>query len=130
MANHQTYMRLISSGRWRALRRKALARHPACVRCESQGRITVATEVHHVVPCEGAATEAEMKRLMFDPHNLMPVCHACHVELHKEMGRSGKAHAARKREEERRRFERLFLGTSSSAATEETERNKGERPPG
>lgn len=110
MANHQTYMRLISSGRWRALRRKALARHPACVRCESQGRITVATEVHHVVPCEGAATEAEMKRLMFDPHNLMPVCHACHVELHKEMGRSGKEATRRLNEMRVNEINRRFFG--------------------
>lgn len=110
MAGRETYMRLISSGRWRALRREALARHPACVRCESMGRVTAASEVHHVVPCEGAATEAEMRRLMFDPHNLMPVCHSCHVELHREMGRSGRAAAKRLNELRVNEINKRFFG--------------------
>ena len=109
MSKSVMYRCLINTNKWKELRRWKLSRNPLCERCSEEG---------------------EMSARMFDPHNLRSRCHECHVRTHTETGRSGKAHAARKREEERRRFERLFLGTSSSAATEETERNKDERPPG
>jgi 5-methylcytosine-specific restriction protein A len=36
--------------RWRKARLQFLTEHPCCVRCEAEGRFTVATEVHHSDP--------------------------------------------------------------------------------
>jgi len=84
------YTRLIGSIRWLRLRKQTLARHPYCQRCEEEGRTTLATEVHHVVPCEYAINQHAMEQLMFDPNNLRCLCHDCHVKTHVELGRSGK----------------------------------------
>ena len=73
-----------------------LARHPWCQRCAEARRLTPATEVHHIVPCETAAP-GEMEGLMFDPDNLMPLCHDCHVAVHVSMGK-GMAKEKRKRD--------------------------------
>lgn len=47
---------------------------------------------------------------MFDPSNIMSVCHQCHVELHEEMGRSGKAWAKRHASALLEAFKRRFMG--------------------
>ena len=60
--------------------------------------ITAATEVHHIHPVEEAFSHMEREQRMFNPDNLMAVCHDCHVKLHTEMGRSGKE-ANKKRNE-------------------------------
>ena len=99
MAKDETYMRLINSQRWLRLRRAVLTAHPLCERCETEGLVTPACEVHHRVPVESAVTPREKETLMFDPSNLMALCHACHVAVHTEMGRSGKE-ATKKRNEE------------------------------
>jgi 5-methylcytosine-specific restriction protein A len=39
--------------RWRAYRASYLSRHPLCVECEKQGRVTRATDVDHIVPVKG-----------------------------------------------------------------------------
>lgn len=74
-----------------------------------EGRVTPATEVHHIRPVEDGLTLQDKRALMYDPHNLMALCHACHVEVHKELGRSGKAHAKRKAAEQLRGFADKFL---------------------
>ena len=62
--------------------------------------MTPASEVHHIIPAESAINESEMRRLMFDPHNLRALCHDCHVKTHTVMGRSGRE-ATRKRNREK-----------------------------
>ena len=57
------------------------------------GRITPATEVHQIHPVEEAFTHDERKRRAYDPHNLMALCHACHEEIHREMGKGTKVAA-------------------------------------
>ena len=100
MAKDETYRRLINTTRWLHLRKAVLSAHPCCERCGKDGFVTPATEVHHVVPVETGITEREKETLMFDPSNLMALCHACHVAVHTEMGRSGKE-ATKKRNEEK-----------------------------
>ena len=90
MARNDNYIKLIHRNEWVKLRRQVLTAHPLCQRCEANGRLTAACEVHHVRPVEEAIGEAEQRRLMYDPMNLMALCHRCHVEIHTEMGRSGK----------------------------------------
>lgn len=109
MAKNAIYQRLIHSGRWLRLRRDILSRHPVCQRCEEEGRLTPACEVHHIVPAETAMTEGEMKALMFDLHNLRALCHDCHVKTHTEMGRSGREATKKRNEEQVRTVVRKFF---------------------
>lgn len=56
--------------RWQRQRVMFLARHPLCVNCEKEGRVTAATEVDHVVPLAQGGTN--------DDDNLQALCHSCH----------------------------------------------------
>lgn len=90
MAKDKDYNRLIHQARWVRLRAQVLGSHPLCAACMERDRPTPATEVHHVTPVEYGLTLADKERLMFDPGNLRPLCHACHVDAHTALGRSGK----------------------------------------
>lgn len=58
---------------WRRIRNRYISRHPLCERCEQEGRLTPATEVHHIAPLADAGTN--------DDENLMSVCKSCHAIL-------------------------------------------------
>lgn len=91
MSKDARYIELLNCRQWRALRAFILGRHPLCAICEKNGRLSVATEVHHAVPIETAPTYAEMRRLAYDPANLVPVCHECHAAEHKALQSKSKA---------------------------------------
>lgn len=110
------YRRLIQSARWLSLRRAKLSRQPLCERCQSEGRVTAATEVHHIRPVQDAVGLQAKARLAFDPLNLRSLCHQCHVKTHEELGRGGKAYAKRKRESEMRMFCEKYGGQSSDGS--------------
>ena len=110
MAKDAVYRRLIHSPRWLRLRRQVLTEYPLCRRCAEEGYVTAATEVHHVVPVEDGVTAWEKERLMYDPGNLRALCHGCHVAVHTEMGRCGRAVEARRRRREAESFRRRYLG--------------------
>lgn len=59
-------------------RRRVLWGQPLCVPCEEEGRVTVATMTHHIVPLAEGGTN--------DPDNLLPVCEECHQRLHRGKG--------------------------------------------
>ena len=99
MAKDKDYIKLIHSRRWLQLRRQVLTEHPLCERCEAEGFVTPATEVHHRRPVEYGVCYAEKHRLMYNPANLCALCHDCHVKIHTEMGRSGKAATKRRNAE-------------------------------
>lgn len=68
--------------RWRRLRAMVLAEEPLCRECLRQGRVTPATDVHHI---DGDARN--MRR-----ENLEPLCHECHsrhTAKHQAFGRKG-----------------------------------------
>lgn len=90
MAKDKRYQQLINTTRWLKLRRDTLTKHPLCQRCEEAGRLTSATEVHHIRPVEEAVTMEDRIQRAYDPHNLRALCHDCHVKTHTELGRSGK----------------------------------------
>lgn len=96
MSKGHTYNRLIHSMRWLRLRRDMLTRHPVCQICARDGRARAATEVHHIRPVEDAVGIVEMESRMFDPHNLLCLCHQCHVNEHKAMGKTGRAQMKRR----------------------------------
>lgn len=91
MEKGSDYRQWITSRRWVRLRHEVLSAHPLCQRCEAEGIVTAAAEVHHVRPVESGVSAGERERLMFSAGNLRALCHACHVRTHTEMGRSGKA---------------------------------------
>lgn len=109
MAKDKDYRKLIHTMRWLRLRRAKLTAQPLCERCQQEGRLTAATEVHHATPVEDGLTLREKKALMYDYHNLRALCHDCHVKTHVEMGRSGKANAKRRASEQLERFKNKFL---------------------
>ena len=98
MAKDKDYQRLIHTDRWLKLRRDKLTTTPLCERCQQQGIVTPATEVHHVTPVEDGLSLAEKRRLMYDPHNLRALCHDCHVQTHVELGRCGRVATKRRNE--------------------------------
>lgn len=72
-----------ASPEWRRLRdRVMLGAGGQCERCAANGLIKPAEEVHHKVPIG----EDWGKRL--DEGNLICLCHACHMELHRRMGKA------------------------------------------
>lgn len=59
-------------------REQVLGRNPVCAVCLVEGRVTVATITHHIVPLsEGGSNRAD---------NLLPVCKDCHDRLHSARG--------------------------------------------
>lgn len=110
MENSRDYRRLIQGRRWQKLRRSVLSAHPLCVDCQRQGRLTAATEVHHVVPCQSAPSVRTMETLMYDPGNLRPLCHACHLAAHEHLGKGGREERARRRSVELEAFISKFGG--------------------
>ena len=100
MAKDKDYQQLINSTRWLRLRRDVLTAHPLCQRCEDEGRLTAATEVHHVRPVEEAITYSDKRQRMYDPHNLRALCHDCHVKTHTEAGRCGKEATRRRNDKQ------------------------------
>lgn len=59
--------------RWRKVRAMVLGQHPVCAECERQGRVTLATDVHHKIAKRDGGLDT------FD--NLEPLCHRCHSRI-------------------------------------------------
>jgi 5-methylcytosine-specific restriction endonuclease McrA len=57
---------------WRRLRAAFLAAHPLCADCRRQGRVTAASEVHHV------KERRDHPDLALDWANLEALCRPCH----------------------------------------------------
>lgn len=110
MAKNKVYVKLIHTSRWVALRRAVLTEHPICQECERKGLLSPAKEVHHIVPVEKATSESDMNALMYDRHNLMALCRACHVRLHTELGKASKADREINRANQLERFRVKFFG--------------------
>ena len=68
--------------RWRKISAAYLARHPLCAECQRAGRLTPATETHHIMPVDRGGTDAES--------NLMGLCKSCHSRISMEELRHGR----------------------------------------
>jgi 5-methylcytosine-specific restriction protein A len=62
-------------GNWRKFRLWFLNANPTCIRCEAEGRVTEATEIHHKVPLRVDPS----RRL--DPTNLEALCKSHHSRI-------------------------------------------------
>jgi 5-methylcytosine-specific restriction enzyme A len=51
-------------------RQRILAQEPLCRPCNEAGRVTVATEIDHIVPLENGGG--------YDESNVQPICTHCH----------------------------------------------------
>lgn len=60
------------NARWRKARLLYLQRHPLCVECQREGKLTPATVVDHILPHRGD------QRLFWDEKNWQPLCKDCH----------------------------------------------------
>lgn len=110
MAIDKEYNRLIHSMRWVRLRREVLSEHPLCQRCEREGYLTAASEVHHKKPVQIGRTLREKENLMFDRSNLTALCHNCHVQEHVEMLRSGKELTRKRNSQQVSSFIKAWFG--------------------
>jgi len=63
---------------WQKIRARFLAAHPLCEQCKKEGRLTKATEVHHILPLDHGGTH--------DESNLMALCKPCHSRISIQMG--------------------------------------------
>ena len=104
MARDAKYKKLINCSQWRKLRNMMLAAHPLCKDCQAQGRISAATEVHHIIPVEKGRTPGEMQRLAYSVHNLVSLCHHCHIKRHKELLKGSKESNADRMKEDAEAF--------------------------
>jgi len=58
---------------WRRIRELYIQAHPICEQCEKEGRLTLAEEVHHILPLTDGGTH--------DEKNLMALCKSCHSRI-------------------------------------------------
>ena len=69
--------------RWEHARKGFLAKHPLCVMCQEDGRITPATVVDHIVPHRGDMA------LFWDVSNWAPLCASHHSSRKQREEKSG-----------------------------------------
>ena len=65
---------------WRRIRELYIQAHPICEQCEKEGRLTLAEEVHHILPLTDGGTN--------DAENLMALCKSCHSRITVRDGRN------------------------------------------
>ena len=104
------YHSLLNTTAWRSLRKAHLGREPFCHDCATAGVLTPATEVHHITPVATVRDPERMRRMAFDPHNLVGLCHACHVKRHESMGKGTAKENARRQSAAAREFMKKFYG--------------------
>ena len=101
MSRNRYYQHLLNSKRWKEMRQRYLRAHPLCERCQAEGKISSAVDVHHIIPVESAKYIAEMEQLCFDDgNNLQALCIPCHIKTHQEQ-RSHSKEAHKQREDDR-----------------------------
>lgn len=61
-------------GKWRNARERFLRKHPLCVKCRENGKLTPATVVDHIIPHRGDPI------LFWNENNWQPLCRDCHGE--------------------------------------------------
>lgn len=85
MSRNRDYQRMLNSRRWKELRLGYLQEHPLCERCEREGYVRAAVDVHHKQPVEQCKTVREMETYCFMRDNLEALCIPCHIKTHQEM---------------------------------------------
>lgn len=79
---HEVY----DTRRWRKLRMSKLMAQPLCEDCLSRGKITPATQVHHVDSFMNYEGDKRLQKA-YDYNNLMSLCVECHERMHNPLKR-------------------------------------------
>ena len=66
------------TAQWRRIRQCVLWAHPLCVQCQTDGRISEATDVDHIDPHQGNLAK------FYDYANLQGLCASCHARKTRE----------------------------------------------
>jgi len=75
--------RIYDTDHWRRLRLAKFNDSPLCEMCQKEGRITPATEIHHIVSFMSVEDKLARQALAFDYDNLMSLCSECHHKIHR-----------------------------------------------
>lgn len=92
MSRDKRYQKLLNSKQWKELRAWKLAQTQGyCEICYAEGWRGIdalAVDIHHIVPVESVIDQGEtaMKRVCFNPSNLMALCVRHHCEIHQQAG--------------------------------------------
>lgn len=87
----------VYGGRWAKVRLAYLTKHPLCVMCDEQGRITAATVVDHIIPhrlkdalaSKDSEQIAKAQKLFWDTSNYQSLCASHHNSTKQRMEKSG-----------------------------------------
>ena len=121
---------IYNSREWKELRRAKLRAQPLCEKCLADGRaagvaggwIRSAHCVHHITPIETAATMEEMRRLAFNPANLMSLCDDCHHKIHEEIRSFDPANVKARAEARQARWADNIVNKFTNSKTEDNDR--------
>lgn len=78
--------KLYNTKKWAKMRENCLMTNPLCQICGEK----IAEEVHHIKPISTGNNINEMAALAFDYDNIISVCHNCHINAHKALGKWSK----------------------------------------
>ncbi len=73
---------IYNSERWRKLRAWKFANNPLCEKCQEQGVITPAEDIHHIVSFMSTDDKYQRAFLAYDYDNLLSLCKPCHQLIH------------------------------------------------
>ena len=112
MSRSKEYQKLLNDKRWKDLRRSYLQAHPLCELCEEKGYYVSAIDVHHKIPVESAKTPERMEQLCYSIgiNNLQALCKACHVRVHKEMGKDTRENRKQRKDDALQRWIARHMG--------------------
>lgn len=110
MAKDRNYIKLINTQRWRRIRASVLESSPFCEDCMAAGRVSMAMEVHHIIPLESVRDYRRMEELAYDRSNLVALCRACHKARHIAMKSNGKEEKKKRDTQTVRNFASRWYG--------------------
>ena len=73
---------------WKRIRDRHITQHPLCERCQEEGRLVPAEEVHHIVRL--SPDNIWDTNITLNPDNLISLCKDCHFAEHKAEKEAGK----------------------------------------
>lgn len=85
--DNEKYSKFYSTQAWRTVRRNKLMSDPMCEVCASEGRITKADMVHHIIELRTPIIGWEHR---LDRDNLQSICYECHNKVEHEYSNNSK----------------------------------------
>jgi len=80
--NREIRQKIYNCSRWRNLRTSHLMQYPLCQRCEKEGKVIPAIDVHHIYSFMNEKNWLEMVAIAYNPYNLESLCKICHQKEH------------------------------------------------